>query len=71
MDNNTTLALKLYKQYINQEQYSLLMELDFLRKFNMQVKRYDEAEKFLMKAYELDPSDKEVNNLLSIVRRKI
>lgn len=71
LENDTTRAMELYDQYIEQDQYSLPMEYVFLGRFNLQVGRYQQAERFLLKAMELDPHDQEAIELLALVRSRM
>lgn len=61
IDGDMKLALSLYDDYIKQDQYSLLSEYLYLAKFNLEIKRYDEALKFYRLIQEKYPDYKEAD----------
>ena len=68
---DTTLALSLYEQYLEQGQYSLPHEYIFLGSFNIKLKRYRESMEFLETAVAMDSENSEAQGLLQFARRMI
>ena len=68
---DTTLALKLYEQYLSQDQYSLEHEYVFLGSFNIELERYEEALHLLEIASIKYPESPEVGGLLQTTKRKL
>ncbi len=68
---DTALAKNLYRQYLDQEQYSLPDEFVFLARFNVEMKNYSEAMKFVKMALEKEPGNPEANALFYFLTSRI
>jgi hypothetical protein len=69
--NDTILADILYKQYLDQGQYSLADEFAFLGRYNMNRKRYTEAIKFYEAALKKDPNHREAQVMCPTLKKKL
>ena len=71
LKGDTLLAIEMYKQYIEQDQFSLYTEYLFLADFTFRVKRYEEALHYAELALESNPTDGRARAIIQRIKSKL